>query len=590
MIRKSETKHPSRAMQTLRSLRGKLATVQEKLGSAPSSYLVFCALVPAVIMYLVYLAMEIHPFGNGSVLVLDLNGQYVYYHEALRSALYGEGSFLYSFSRALGGEFMGIFAYYLASPLSLLVALFPRHRILEALLTIILLKVALCGLSFGFYLHRNTQHPNRVITVAFSAMYALCAYAVVYQNNLMWIDALIWLPILVYSIEQLIKNRRYKLFVISLSISLISNYYIGYMMCIFTALYFFYFLLAHPKEETNPHKERLHTLCALLRIALFSLIAIAISAFVILAAYYSLTFGKSDFTDPNWHFQAKFQFLDLFTKFLPGSYDSVKPQGLPYVYCGLLTIILIPIYFMSRRITAREKLASFALIAVLIFSFIASPLDLIWHGFQNPNWLNYRYSFMLSFLLLVLAYRGFGSLRENSSKFLLGISAFIILFVAFAAKMEFPTYAESEGKLLELETVWLTIFVTVAIFVLLCLLLRQKNARKRDNLAGILAAVVCIELFCSSLTCFIQLDGEVLFSSYSGYNGYLAGIRPVVEQVQEQDDGFYRMEKLKHRKYNDNLALSMRGLSGSTSTLHADSIRFLNYMGYTKSDRSHVVL
>ncbi len=586
MIRNAEKLQKTNENGKPNGLRLRLATLQERIVSAPRSYLAFCAIVPVVIMYLVYLAMEIHPFGNGSVLVLDMNGQYVYYHEALRSALYGEGSFLYSFSRTLGGEFMGMYAYYLASPLSLLVALFPRHRILEALLTIILIKVGLCGFTFGFYLHQNTARPNRVITVTFSTMYALCAYAVVYQNNLMWIDALIWLPILVYSIEQLIKNRRYKLFVISLSMSLISNYYIGYMMCIFTALYFFYYFLAFPREKTNPHHEKLHTARSLFRIALFSLIAIAISAFMIVAAYYSLTFGKSDFTDPNWHFRAKFHVLDLFTKFLPGSYDSVKPDGLPYVYCGLLTVILIPVYFLSKRIATREKLASLALIAVFIFSFIASPLDLIWHGFQNPNWLNYRYSFMLSFILLVLAYRAFGNLREHSAKFLLGISAFLILFAAVCDKMEFPSYLETEGKLLELETVWLTILTTVTIFVLLCLLLRQKNVRKRDNLAGILAAVVCIELFCSSLTCAVQLDGEVLYSSYSGYNNFIGDIRPVVEQVQQQDDGFYRMEKLKHRKYNDNLALSMRGLSGSTSTLHADAIQFLNSMGYTS--RAHL--
>ena len=103
-------------------------SLQGRLGASSSSYLVFCFIIPVLLMYLIYLAMEIHPFGDGSVLVLDLNGQYVYFFEALRNAIFGEGSLLYSFYRALGGEFIGMYAYYLASPLSYLVALFRKKK------------------------------------------------------------------------------------------------------------------------------------------------------------------------------------------------------------------------------------------------------------------------------------------------------------------------------------------------------------------------------------------------------------------------------------------------------------------------------
>ena len=92
-------------------------------------------------MSTLYIAMEIHPFGNGTVLVLDLNGQYVYFFEALRNMVYGEGSLLYTFFRGLGGEFMGMYAYYLASPLSYLVALFPQDRIQEALIAAVKAEV-----------------------------------------------------------------------------------------------------------------------------------------------------------------------------------------------------------------------------------------------------------------------------------------------------------------------------------------------------------------------------------------------------------------------------------------------------------------
>ena len=101
-----------------------------------------------------------------------------------------------------------------------------------------------------------------------------------------------------------------------------------------------------------------------------------------------------------------------------------------------------------------------------------------------------------------------------------------------------------------------------------------------------LAVVICIEIFCNGLSCVVQFDDDVTYSKYSGYNNYLRDLRPAVNYVKEHDVGFYRMEKLTHRKYNDNMALSMRGVSNSTSTLNASTLKFLNNMGYVS--RSHL--
>ena len=109
---------------------GKWTQIRQEYG-----YLFLASLIPAVLFFLIYLARGLYPFGEGTVLVLDLNGQYVYFFEALRDAVLDGGSLLYSWARSLGGEFLGIYAYYIASPLSYLVALFPTDRMLEALLT-----------------------------------------------------------------------------------------------------------------------------------------------------------------------------------------------------------------------------------------------------------------------------------------------------------------------------------------------------------------------------------------------------------------------------------------------------------------------
>jgi len=567
-----------------------LKNIQQKLYTSPNMYLIFCFIAPMVVMYLAYIAKGIHPFTNGSPLVLDLNAQYVYFFEALREFVYGDNSLLYSFSRSLGGEFMGIYAYYMASPLTYIVALFPVTRIQEAVLCILLLKTGLSGLSFGYYLHKRSKNPNRLAVFIFSMLYALSAYAVVQQNNTMWIDALILLPLFVYGLENLITRRKYKLYVITLSAILIFNYYIGYMVCIFAVLYFFYYYFSKTKEEINPRAEKFHFVRAGSRFAAFSLLSAGIAAFMLIMAYYSLGFGKTEFSITDWSLKGNFEVFDFLTKLLPGAYDTVEPSGLPFVYCGLLAIILLPVYFVSKKISTREKICSASIVAVLLLSFIVSPLDLIWHGFSVPNWLNARYSFMFCFIVLVIAYKGFGNLRRTGEKFILVIGGLLLLMIATAEKLKFESYINSKEKLPTLACIWFSVFFTVALIVLLCLRIKIKPTNKRttQSVSAVLVAVICIELLCNGIVCLLELHKDVAFTTYDSYQNSLAELRPVISQVEEYDDGFYRMEKVKHRTKNENMALGLKGLTSSTSTLNASAIQLVNYMGYT--GRAHLTM
>ena len=204
----------------------KLIKGNEKLLAIKTEYgyLANAFFIPAMIMLAIYLAFGHKPLGDLSVLTLDLNAQYVYFYEALREFLCGDASLLYSFSRSLGGEFMGIYAYYIASPLSYIVLLFPKSMMLFALLTIIVIKIGLCGLSFAFYLHEQGKCENKNNIVLFATMYALSAYAITYQNNIMWIDGLFLLPLLTYAIELLIKKGKIVLYTAVLALVMMSHY------------------------------------------------------------------------------------------------------------------------------------------------------------------------------------------------------------------------------------------------------------------------------------------------------------------------------------------------------------------------------
>ena len=540
----------------------------------PGSYLLFCFLLPAFLMLIIYAILGTWPFGRSSVLVLDLNGQYVYFFEALRDFVYGDTSLLYSFSRSLGGEFMGMYAYYLASPLSYIVALFPKHGILEAIFLILLIKQGLAGLSFGYFLRKTTQ-VSPIATIIFSTVYATSAYGVVMQHNTMWFDNVYLLPMVALGIRALVTEKKYKLYTFSLILCMMSSYYIGYMTCIFSVLYFFYVHIALERKERNPRGEALPFLRSGIRFAFFSLVAAAISALILLPAIYSLSFGKGDFTEPTYEFVSKIDVFDVLTKLFFGSYDTVRPEGLPFIYCGIITLLLLPFYFINRRIPTRKKAANLFLALILLFSFCIQIVDIVWHGGQAPNWLNYRYSYMLVFLLVGMAAEGFEDARRESARWVLYGSMTLIFILALA---EHFGYGHMESMFFPIP---LNLICIGVYGVALSLYITRRDVAKRFAMLCMMI-VISFEMVTAGLLNLIQLDIDVTISSRRSYLDFERRWEEAFQYVEETEDmPFYRMEKTVYRKVNDPYMLDYRGISSSTSTLNADTIAFLNATGHS---------
>lgn len=540
----------------------------QRFKNSNRTYLIVCFLLPLLINWFIFIIRGVYPFGDKSVLVLDLNGQYVYYFEAMRDILQGKASAFYTWYRSLGGEFSGIYAYYVASPFTLLSVLFPEDGITEFLLTMTLLKVGSMGLSFGWYLH-NSRPSKPIYIIMFSTMYALTSYAVVQANNTMWIDSLIYLPLIALGIERICHNGKFLLYTITLALCFISNFYIGFMMAIFSTLYFFYYYISK-----YPLKDFTRFFFTFYKWLICSVCAAMIAAIIIIPAYFSLQFGKNTFSNPSYEFKSKFDYINILTQMLPNSYDTVRPEGLPFIYCGVLSLLMLPVYFVTKRIKGREKIMSGIILALMVFSFTASTVDLFWHGMQRPNWLNYRYSFMFCFLVLVFAYEAFRFLDGSMFRTVLSCGAVLGLAVVMIQTMDFDFIDDI-----------LCIWFTVIMIGVLLPLLRGFCKKNYRGAAGVLCAVVCLELFLNGIYDSLKLHEDVYYSTRPSYVDFMDRWSPLVKKVQSEDISLYRMEKTVHRKVNDNMALQMRGITNSTSTLNASVIRLLNKLGY--ASKSH---
>ncbi|MBQ8546530.1 MAG: YfhO family protein [Clostridia bacterium] len=551
-------------------------------------YMLFAFFAPIIILAVCLTLISFFSNHKISILILDLNAQYIYFFEELRDIFLGQESFFYSFERALGGELFGYYTYYLASPLSFLVAIFPKALVTEAVATMMLLKAGFSGLTFCIYL-KKTRKENAIGFSMFSVMYALCAYATAYQSNIMWIDALIWLPLITLGIESMIKEGKFKLYIISLAIAIWSNYYIGYMLCIFTLIYFVFYLCTHSREVRNPFGIKKHTLKCILKYVVFTGVAIIMASAVILSAVYSLRFGKAGgFEIKDLKPTVLVDFFDVFAKMFIGTFGTFRPEGLPHVYAGTLLVLMLPIFFASKKITVREKIGYGVLCTVFLASFTISTLNLAWHGFSEPVWLSHRFSFMFSFILLIMAYKGYERLEDFKFKFL-AISSGVIVVLLFILQKTVKLIQYSGSEAIEinigLQAVWLTILLLIA-YLIVIFFIKKKPANV--VLSFVLCGIVCIEALIGASLSWKDSYLDAGSSTRQNYANFIRNSEYIEKYFTvKNEQEFFRVESYKSRKSNDNLVHNINGVSEFTSTFNEGSKTFLKMLGYqTKSQSS----
>ena len=525
--------------------------------------------LPFALLLCAYFASGLYPFGNNSPLSFDLYAQYVQFFAGLKNMLASGEGIVYTWCRTLGGEYLGIIAYYLLSPLNIIIFILPLSMIETAVLLTILGKTGAIGATAYAYFHRAIR-VDRQGALIFSTAYAMCAYCVVYGSNLMWLDALFILPLLIWGIEKLVRGEGFGLYVFSLAYAMITNYYMGFMLCIVTMIYFFAYRFGRYADNANGSNAGNTFIRSLVRIGIFTAIALAISAIVILPAYHSLSFGKTEFTIQDFTPRQTADFLAIFKKLLIGSHDTVTNNGLPFIYCSMLTLIFAPAYFVSQRIGKREKLASALIVGFLLASFSLSTLDIVWHGFQFPNGLNHRYSFILSFFLCFFAARAYRERDGISKKSVLAIFAALCLMIAFTQAQHY-----SFGN--EFICIWMSMIVLAIYTAVICFL---GDTGLSKHLSMILVVLLSIEAFAASAVNLVSYDNDIAYAKHGNMESNVEKYAPIVDAIYLENPDFYRVERVGNRLHNDPLSLNMRGICSSTSTLNASVIELTNSLGY----------
>jgi len=418
-----------------------ISRILKKSDSAPKSPLnrkketplweILAFILPFFFLGFGFYSIKMYPFGDRQFLVTDLWHQYYPFFQLIHEKLQGMESLLYSWRTGLGTNFLALMAYYAASPLNLLSVFVPQEWLREAMTVILMLKFCFAGWFMAKFL-RYTFNRNDISITMFGVMFAMCSYMMGYYWNTIWIDTVALLPLVMLGLVMLVREGKYRVYVIALALALLSNYYIGYFICIFTVFAFFFLCLYE-----NTGIKKFFGRFALITVS--SLAGAALSSWILLPAYNALklthsadnTFPKSPSYYEGWR--------EILSNMLAFTEPTSK-EGLPNLYCGFLPVLLLGVFLFSKKVRIREKVTAVLMMAFLIVSCNMNILNFIWHGFHFTNMLPYRFSFLFSFVVLVAAFRAYQILLEEKLKVFhwgaMLLAGVLICITAYGSKQE----------------------------------------------------------------------------------------------------------------------------------------------------------
>jgi len=548
------------------------------------NYLVLAFWLPFISFLMIMLCGRYEPFGNSrSMLYSDMYHQYYPFFVNFRKILRSGDGLLYNWDIGMGLDYLGLYSYYLASPLNLISVILPESLLLEYFSLLVPLKLSLASLFFALFLKQTFRQNDLSITL-FGAFYGLCAWGLGYQWNVMWLDTFALLPLVALGTLYLLRDRKVILYTVTLFLSVFSNYYIGFFTCIFVLLFFFCYQLCRCKSFGRFFSD----LCT---IALFSILAIGMTAILELPTLAALqnsyssvnkfpdTFRLNIASEHNWK-----GLLDAMRQVagnMGGGLEPTFKEGLPNLYCGVGSVVLALLYLTCGRIKFRDKLCCVVLLLFFNVSFIIRQLDYIWHGFHFTNMIPYRFSFLYSGVILYMAYKAW-LLRRR----------FKLWQVIFAGVLSIAIFACSESRtdpvFLAYNLIFLLLYLCVFLYPILLrapkepdklqIIDYQNTLGSRRNIAALaLAAVMFIEIIMNVVNFGISFP----YTGISSYPKGTASAEDVVSYMHEyESERFYRSEVTHSQTLNDGALNGYQGISTFTSSANVSVTTFMKALGY----------
>ncbi len=524
-------------------------------------------LIPVMGLLGIFINRGIFPFGRNSFMFSDMYHQYVPFLMEFVRKLHAGESLAFSWFVGLGSNFVPIYAYYLASPINWLAFLCPANYLMEFMTYLIVIKIGLCGVTFAYYLRKRFETKDLRI-VWFSVFYAMSGFIAAYNWNHMWLDVILLAPLVLLGLEELVKKGKYRLYTLTLCLSIFSNYYLSLLLCIFLVLYFILQLFTNGL----PFKQKLR---AVLQFGLFSALAGGMAG-VLLVPVMDAMMG-SDFSGGSFPQKVEIYFnaLEMIARHVPMLATERGLEHWPNIYCGVLAFILIPMYFFHKRIPFKQKIGRALLLALMLAAFAINILNYIWHGMNYPNSLPCRQSFLYIFVILTMCFEVVHRNGENAKKNrIAGIVTGCLVLVACGV------FVTTEGLTVQVMASAWTFLAGYALLSLLCssnLRKRFKNGQSWGNLAIVNKWIILVLIAVEAIMNMEHTSIKPVQRYY--YVNRQAEYTALADKIEAEDPGIYRMDSLDQMTKNDGILGNYMSASAFSSGLYGPIEDYYSILG-----------
>lgn len=236
-----------------RDITKKITTHIGKLIRSPK--LLLTLIIPPIAVIVIGLAVfagsGLYPFGDKTLAWCDMHQQVLPLLLDFKDILEGKGDFLFNWQNAGGMNFLGVFLFFISSPFSLLVAFVDKADMMLFMNIMTLMKMAVCAITANAYFRTCHKKLDATYSALFSVMYAFSGYSMLFYQNTVWLDVMYFFPLLLIAFNSLVKRKRTGGLIFCLVGMLVLNYYLSYMVVLFTILYFGVYIFLNRKKGST---------------------------------------------------------------------------------------------------------------------------------------------------------------------------------------------------------------------------------------------------------------------------------------------------------------------------------------------------
>ena len=559
----------------LREKRGTFGVLKEYW---PQFLLAF--LFPTLTVLAAFAVTGCYPFGDRTILTVDLYHQYCPFLVAFRDKVLSGESLFYTWNDGLGQEYYAAYANYAASPLNIFALFFTAKTMPVFVEFITCIRAGLASVFMVLFLSANDNKRIDNITVVFSSSYALCGWFISFFWNIMWCDAVVLLPLIMLGLRKLLIEKKCGLYAVTLGIAIISNYYSGYFLCLFLVLFApAYYVCLFSREKPKGDSGRLcfkTFIGSAVRFAVSSICAAGASAVLSIPTYLILRNCSATGDELKMDYALQNDLFDFFGRLMVSANPNIR-DGMANVYSGIVIALLLPLFFLlpSRTgIKLKHKIVFGSLLGILYLSFTNRTLNFIWHGFHFPNQIPYRESFLMSFLLVFVGFLTIRRIRSLGAKYITGAvlssAAFLILFEKFGSG--------NEGYIQIGSTLLFIIIQGAALHTVSNI----RSGKSEFYCETLLTVTMMIEMFAASLTTIGLVAYHEGFSSYAPFGKNKDSVSYYAMQVEgtEGHMNFERSELFPNNVCDLQSLYDVKGFSIFSSTTRESFVKYMRNYGF----------